>query len=170
MIADNFDGPNASQSPNGPGREHPCVPEMAGSSTRCRATNDRAVGRPRESMRQYGRPRVERCGVLFSSDTRWQAIPWFGGGKGGEWTDWYVRAVPRRRDARPVRAGSVRSVRADLVERFRGRWVAVDDAGDVVADSDELGSLLERLEAAGVHAHTVQRVPGADDPLFVGLG
>lgn len=61
-------------------------------------------------------------------------------------------------------------MRADLVERFRGRWVALDDAGDVVADSEELGSLLERLEAASVHAHTVQRVPGADDPLFVGLG
>jgi hypothetical protein len=70
------------------------------------------------------------------------------------------------RTARVVFGG----VRADLVERFRGRWVALDDAGDVVADSEELGSLLERLEAAGVHAHTVQRVPGADDPLFVGLG
>jgi len=60
-------------------------------------------------------------------------------------------------------------VRADLVERFRGRWVALDDIGEVVADADELGSLLERLEAAGVHASMVQRVPSADAPLFVGL-
>ncbi len=63
----------------------------------------------------------------------------------------------------------VRIVRADLVERFRGRWVALDDAGNVVADADELGVLLERLETAGIHAHVVQRVPGADDPMFVGL-
>lgn len=67
-------------------------------------------------------------------------------------------------------AGTVQAMRAELVERFRGRWVALDHAGNVVADSDELGALLERLEVAGVHAHTVQRVPGADDPLFVGLG
>ena len=47
--------------------------------------------------------------------------------------------------------------------------MALDDAGNVVADSEELGALLERLEAAGMHANTVQRVPDADDPLFVGL-
>lgn len=62
-----------------------------------------------------------------------------------------------------------RDVRADVVERFRGRWVALDDTGNVVADSGELGLLLERLEAAGMRANTVQRVPGANDPLFVGL-
>ena len=67
-------------------------------------------------------------------------------------------------------AGTVHAVSADLVARFRGRWVALDHAGNVVADSEELGVLLECLEVAGVHAHTVQRVPGADDPLFVGLG
>jgi len=60
-------------------------------------------------------------------------------------------------------------VRAELVELFRGRWVALDDTGNVVADSDELGELLERLEAVGLRANTVQRVPSADDPLFVGL-
>jgi hypothetical protein len=47
--------------------------------------------------------------------------------------------------------------------------VALDDTGNVVADSEELGALLGRLEAAGLRANTVQRVPGADDPLFVGL-
>jgi hypothetical protein len=63
----------------------------------------------------------------------------------------------------------VRIVRADLVERFRGRWVALDNVGDVVAAADELGVLLESLATAGIHAHVVQRVPGADDPMFVGL-
>ncbi len=69
-----------------------------------------------------------------------------------------------------ARADSLQGMRADVVERFRGRWVALDDSGEVVADADELGSLLERLEAAGVHANMVQRVPAADDPMFVGLG
>ena len=66
-------------------------------------------------------------------------------------------------------AGTVHRVKAELVELFRGRWVALDDTGNVVADSEELGALLERLERAGLRADTVQRVPGADDPLFVGL-
>jgi hypothetical protein len=79
------------------------------------------------------------------------------------------RVIERRLAAGRRRAGTVHGVRAELVERFRGRWVALDDAGNVVADSEELGALLERLEAAGMHANTVQRVPGADDPLFVGL-
>jgi len=61
-------------------------------------------------------------------------------------------------------------VRSDVVERFRARWVALDDDGDVVADADELGVLLADLEAAGLIANMVQRVPGADDPLFVGVG
>jgi hypothetical protein len=39
----------------------------------------------------------------------------------------------------------------------------------VVADADELGVLLESLEQAGIHAHVVQRIPSADDPMFVGL-
>lgn len=65
--------------------------------------------------------------------------------------------------------GMVQIVRAELVERFRGRWVALDDAGDVVADAEELGALLECLESSGIHAHVVQRVPAADDPMFVGL-
>ena len=47
--------------------------------------------------------------------------------------------------------------------------MALDDTGNVVADSEELGSLLGGLEAVGLRANTVQRVPGADDPLFVGL-
>ena len=60
-------------------------------------------------------------------------------------------------------------MRADLVERFRGPWVALDGAGEVVADADGLGSLLECLESSGLQADTVQRVPAADEPLFIGL-
>lgn len=60
-------------------------------------------------------------------------------------------------------------MRAELVERFRGRWVALDAAGEVVADAGELGDLLVQLETAGLRADIVQRVPAADDPLFVGL-
>ena len=76
-----------------------------------------------------------------------------------------MNAVALRRRS----AGTVQGVRAEIVELFRGRWVALDDTGNVVADSEELGSLLERLQAVGLRANTVQRVPGADDPLFVGL-
>lgn len=47
--------------------------------------------------------------------------------------------------------------------------MALDGAGDVVADADELGVLLEQLEALGTQAHVVQRIPGTDDPMFVGL-
>ena len=60
-------------------------------------------------------------------------------------------------------------MRAALVERFRGRWVALDDNGEVVADAGELGVLFERLENLGVRANTVQRVPAEDDPIYVGL-
>jgi len=61
-------------------------------------------------------------------------------------------------------------VRAELVERFRGRWVAMDASGEVVADAAELSELLERAQSAGALASVVQRVPGRDDPVFVSLG
>ena len=60
-------------------------------------------------------------------------------------------------------------MRAELVERFRGRWVALDGAGEVVADAGELGDLLAQLESEGLRADIVQRVPAADEPLFVGM-
>ena len=60
-------------------------------------------------------------------------------------------------------------MRAELIQRYRGRWVALDDTGEVVADADELGQLLDHLESAGVHANTAQRLPAIDDPLFLGL-
>lgn len=60
-------------------------------------------------------------------------------------------------------------MKRDLIERYRGRWVAVDESGDVVADADELGPLLERLAELGLPADTIQRVPGVGEPIFVGL-
>ncbi|MEZ5248225.1 MAG: hypothetical protein R2713_03115 [Ilumatobacteraceae bacterium] len=48
--------------------------------------------------------------------------------------------------------------------------MALDGAGEVVADAAELAELLELVESAGVVASVVQRVPGLDDPVFVGLG
>lgn len=60
-------------------------------------------------------------------------------------------------------------VNAAVVERYRGRWVALDGRGNVVVDADELGAVFERLKTAGLSARTVQRVPDVDDPMFVGL-
>lgn len=58
----------------------------------------------------------------------------------------------------------------ELIERYRGRWVAVADDGDVVADADELDAVLAFVETRGLQADVVQRVPEADTPVFVGLG
>ena len=60
-------------------------------------------------------------------------------------------------------------MKRDLLERYRGRWVVVGESGDVVADADELGALLEQVAECGLTADTVQRVPGVDEPIFVGL-
>lgn len=60
-------------------------------------------------------------------------------------------------------------MKRELIEQYRGRWVAVDEFGDVVAAADELGALLELLTELGVSADTVQSVPGVGEPIFVGL-
>jgi hypothetical protein len=62
-------------------------------------------------------------------------------------------------------------LKRELLERYRGRWVAVNEAGDVVADADELGVLLADCEGKGFSSDmVVHRVPEVDAPLFVGLG
>jgi hypothetical protein len=62
-------------------------------------------------------------------------------------------------------------VRREFLDQYRGRWVAVDEGGDVVADAAELGELLSACEGKGFSADVVvHRVPEADAPLFVGLG
>lgn len=56
-----------------------------------------------------------------------------------------------------------------VIERYRGRWVGLTSDGAVVADAAQLDELLDKLdECAGIDA-TVQRVPEANEPLFVGL-
>lgn len=73
--------------------------------------------------------------------------------------------------ARPWERGSFGDVKHELVERYRGRWVAVSETGDVVADADELDVLLTLVERDGPRPDVVvQRVPEADAPMFVGLG
>ncbi len=57
-----------------------------------------------------------------------------------------------------------------VIDRYRARWIATNDHGVVVADADNLGELFELLDAMPAIRTTVQRVPAADDPIFVGLG
>lgn len=59
----------------------------------------------------------------------------------------------------------------DEVERYRGRWVALDDSDDhVVADADSLEALLADLDRQSERRVLIQRIPSLDDPLFIGLG
>ncbi len=62
-------------------------------------------------------------------------------------------------------------MKEELVERYRGRWVAVTEEGDVAADADELDVLLRLVERDGPRPDViVHRVPEADAPIFIGLG
>ncbi|MTA13236.1 MAG: hypothetical protein F2534_11600 [Actinobacteria bacterium] len=61
-------------------------------------------------------------------------------------------------------------MRAELVQRFSGRWVALDASGEVVADAAELSELLSFVRSSGIWASVVQRVPGLHDAVFVGPG
>lgn len=58
-----------------------------------------------------------------------------------------------------------------LLEQFRDRWVAIGDAGEVVADGDSLTDLRSRLKTVAPDQHVVvQRIPARGEPLFIGLG
>lgn len=62
-------------------------------------------------------------------------------------------------------------MKPELVERYRGRWVAVDRDGEVVADAEEADVLLRLVERDGPRPDViVHRVPEADAPTFIGLG
>lgn len=56
-----------------------------------------------------------------------------------------------------------------IIERFRNRWIAVQDDGNVVADAETLDQLLVVLETMPATQASIQRVPATDEPLFVGL-
>jgi len=67
--------------------------------------------------------------------------------------------------------GTVVGVKQELVDRYRGRWVAVTESGDVAADAEELDVLLRLVERDGPRPDLfVHRVPEADAPMFIGLG
>lgn len=56
-----------------------------------------------------------------------------------------------------------------VVERYRDRWVAVEDDGNVVADAVDLDGLLTILQGMPAVKASIQRIPAADEPLFVGI-
>ena len=56
-----------------------------------------------------------------------------------------------------------------IVERYRDRWVAIQDDGVVVADADDLDGLLSCLQRVPDVRASIMRIPAADEPLFVGL-
>jgi len=57
------------------------------------------------------------------------------------------------------------------LERYRGRWIAIDPGDDaVVAATGTLEDLHGLLDSNPERTVVIQRVPGSDEPLFVGLG
>ncbi|HEY4378058.1 MAG TPA: hypothetical protein VGM93_12910 [Acidimicrobiales bacterium] len=59
---------------------------------------------------------------------------------------------------------------ANEVDRYRGRWVAVDLMTDEVrADATSFPDLQEIIATRHIERIVVHRVPAADDPLFLGL-
>ena len=90
------------------------------------------------------------------------------------WACQFRRSGPRDLDIAPalLARGNVVGVKHELrVERYRGRWVAVAETGEVVADADELDVLLRLVERDGPRPDVVvQQVPEANAPMFVGLG
>jgi hypothetical protein len=57
-----------------------------------------------------------------------------------------------------------------VIDRFRGRWIAVADDESVVANGSSLTELNDALCDMPNIDVTIWRVPAADEPLFVGLG
>ncbi len=57
----------------------------------------------------------------------------------------------------------------NTLQLYRNRWVALLDDGSVLADADDLDALLTLLAGLPDAKASIQRVPDADEPLFVGL-
>jgi Family of unknown function (DUF5678) len=55
------------------------------------------------------------------------------------------------------------------MERYRNRWIAIQADGAVIADAEDLDGLLKQLKGLPDAKASIQRVPSADEPLFVGL-
>ena len=56
-----------------------------------------------------------------------------------------------------------------IIERYRDRWVAIQDDGAIVADAEDLDGLLSHLQHLPDVRTSIMRSPAADEPLFVGL-
>jgi hypothetical protein len=56
-----------------------------------------------------------------------------------------------------------------FLDRYRERWIALTTDGDVLADAEQIDELLDLLDARGLKAAQIQRIPAANEPLFVGL-
>jgi hypothetical protein len=56
-----------------------------------------------------------------------------------------------------------------ILDKYRGRWVAFDAEGAVMADAAEIDELFVVLDESAVVGTTIQRIPLEDEPLFIGL-
>ena len=61
-------------------------------------------------------------------------------------------------------------MRSDLVEQYRGRWVAITEDGEVVADAEDMIAVMDLVKERGLSVYGVHGVAEADDPLIIGLG
>ena len=61
------------------------------------------------------------------------------------------------------------SVDENVLHRYQNRWVAIQDDGTVIADADDLDTLLTALQLLPDSKASIQRVPAHGEPLFVGL-
>lgn len=60
-------------------------------------------------------------------------------------------------------------MKQDVIDRHRGRWVVVSkDDEDVLVDAGSLAELASKAIAMSVTEGTMQRIPAADEPLFIG--
>ncbi len=57
----------------------------------------------------------------------------------------------------------------ELLERFRNRWVAIQNDGTVLTDAADLDGLLTKFKTMPDSNASIQRIPAADEPLSVGL-
>ena len=88
----------------------------------------------------------------------------------------FVRRVRQRNHTltrQPFNSANVscdtRVVDESALEKHGNRWVAVQDDGTIVADANDLDTLLIALQNLPDTKASIQRVPAADEPLFVGL-
>jgi hypothetical protein len=61
-------------------------------------------------------------------------------------------------------------VRTLELEKWAGRWVAVNAGGHVCRDAATLAELMALLEAEGVEGLEVMRAPAPGEPVVYGLG